>query len=98
MSRRWEAVPYVGILFFLALGGEDGAERFCGLQPGHHVGQEARETCVILWEQLGRRGEVFFKTTDRTRCARLSAQRESVAAVTCGDLIATDCRKSKTSL
>ena len=34
------------------------AERFHGVQPGCHVSQDARETHVVLWIQLGRCGEV----------------------------------------
>ena len=51
-------VPPLGLLFHLVPGGDDGAERFCGVKPGRFVGQDARETHVVLWSQLGRRGEV----------------------------------------
>ena len=40
------------------MGGDDGAERLRGVKPGRHVGQDARETHVVLWIRLGRRGEV----------------------------------------
>ena len=33
-------------------------EHFRGVQPGFHVGQDARETHVLLWIRLGWRGEV----------------------------------------
>ena len=49
--------PILGFLFCLALGGDAGAECFRGLQPGCHVGQDARETCVVLWDGLGWRGK-----------------------------------------
>ena len=54
----WEAVPPLCLFFRLALGGDNGVERFRGVQPGRHVGQDARETQVVLWGQLGRRGKV----------------------------------------
>ena len=58
LGRWWETVPTLGLLFHLALGGNDGAERFCGVQPSCYVSQDARETHVVLWRWLGRRGEV----------------------------------------
>ena len=63
MGRWWEAVLPLGLLFRLALGGEDGEERFRGVQPVHDVGQDARETHVVLWSQLGRRGEIHVCPT-----------------------------------
>ena len=63
LGRWWEAVPPIGILFHLTLGGDNGAEHFRGVQPGHHVGQDACETHVVLWSRLGRRGEVDFCPT-----------------------------------
>ena len=53
-----ETVAALGLLFRLALGKDDGAERFCGVQPGRHVGHDAHETHVVLWNLIGRRGEV----------------------------------------
>ena len=58
LGRWWEAVPPLGLLFRLALGGDDRADLFRGVQPVRHVGQDARETHVVLWSRLGRRGEV----------------------------------------
>ena len=40
------------------MGGDNGAERFCSVQPGRHVSQDAHETHVVLWSRLWRRGEV----------------------------------------
>ena len=34
LGRWWETVPPLGLLFCLAVGGDDGAERFYGVQPG----------------------------------------------------------------
>ena len=59
----WEAVPPLGLFSRLVLGGDDGAERFQGVQPDCHVGEDARETHVVLWIWLGRRGEVDVCTT-----------------------------------
>ena len=58
LGRWWEIVPSSGLLFYLTMGGDDGAERFCGLYPGRHVSQDHRKTHVVLWSRLGRRGEV----------------------------------------
>ena len=58
LSCRWEAVPPICLFFRLALGGDDGAERFCGMQPVFHVGQDACDTQVVLWVRLGRLGKV----------------------------------------
>ena len=63
MGRWWETVPPLGILLRLPLGGDNGSERFRGVQPGHHVGQDACETHVVLWSRLGRRGEVHVCPT-----------------------------------
>ena len=57
-GRWWETVPPLGLLFRLVIGGDDGVERFCSVQPGPHVGQDAHETRVVLWSWLERRGEV----------------------------------------
>ena len=54
----WEAVPLLCLFLRLALGGDDGVERFRGVQPGRHVGQYSRDTLVVLWGWLGRRGNV----------------------------------------
>ena len=54
----WEAVPPLCLFFRLAMGSNDGAERFRGVQPGRHVGQDNRENQVVLWGRLGRRGKV----------------------------------------
>ena len=73
MGRWWEAVPPLGIILRLALGGDDGAKRFHGVQPGRHVGQDARETHVVLWSRLGRCGEVDVCPTtepDARACPR----------------------------
>ena len=37
----------------LALGSDNGTERFRGVQPGRHIGQGARDTQVVLWVRLG---------------------------------------------
>ena len=58
LSCWWEAVPPLCLFFRLALGGDDMSERFRGVQPGRHVGQDARETQVVLWGCLRRRGKV----------------------------------------
>ena len=34
LGRWWETVPPLGLLFRLALGIDNGADRFCGGQPG----------------------------------------------------------------
>ena len=38
MTRWWEKVPTLGLLFRLAMGGGDGAERFRSVQLVRHVG------------------------------------------------------------
>ena len=58
MGRWWEMVQLCGILFHLALGCDDGAGRFCGVQPGRYISQDARETYVVLWSQIGWPGDV----------------------------------------
>ena len=58
LGCSWEAVPSLCLFFCLALGGDNVAERFRGVQPGCHVGKDARETQVVLWGRLGRRGKV----------------------------------------
>ena len=50
--------PTLWYLFRLTLGSDDGAEPFRGVQPGRHVGQDSRETHVVLWSRLGWREEV----------------------------------------
>ena len=54
----WEAVPPLCLFFRLALGGDNGAERFRGVQPGSQVGQYTHETQVVLWGRLGWLGKV----------------------------------------
>ena len=56
LGSRWEAVPPRCLLFRLALGGNDGTEHFSCMQPGRHVGKDARETQVVLWGRRGRLG------------------------------------------
>ena len=51
-----EAVPPLCLLFRLALVDNNGTERFGCMQPGRHVGKEARETQVVLWGRRGRLG------------------------------------------
>ena len=46
LGRWWETVPPIGLLFCLALGGDNGVERFRG--PGRHISQDTRETHVVL--------------------------------------------------
>ena len=58
LGRWWEMVQLCGILFHLALGCDDGAGRFCGVQPGRYISQDARETYVVLWSQIGWPGDV----------------------------------------
>ena len=53
---RWEAVPPLCLLFHLAMGGNEGTERFGCMNPGRHVGKDARETQMVLW---GRRGQIW---------------------------------------
>ena len=70
-------VSPLGFLFRLALGGDDRADRFRGVQPGCHVGQDACETHVVLWSRLGRRGEVeVCPTTEPDAPALVRAKRE----------------------
>ena len=47
------------------MSGDKGAERFCGVQPCRHIGQDARETHVVLWSRLGQHGEVNFCPTTK---------------------------------
>ena len=54
LGCRWEAVPPLCLFLRLALGGNDGTERFGGIQLGCHVGKDARETQVVLWGRRGR--------------------------------------------
>ena len=56
LGCQWEAVPPLCLIFRLALGGDDGTESFGCMQPGRHVGKDARETQVVLWGQRGRLG------------------------------------------
>ena len=37
----------------LTLGNNNVTERFCSVQPGCHVGQDARDTGMVLWGQIG---------------------------------------------
>ena len=54
LSCSWEEVPPLCFLVHLALGGNDGTERFGCVQPGHDVCKDLRETHVVLWGQHGR--------------------------------------------
>ena len=36
------------LFFRLAMGGDDGTERFGGMQPGRHVSKDPHETQVVL--------------------------------------------------
>ena len=56
LGCRWEAVPPLCLLFYLALGGNNGTERFGCMQPGRDVSKDVRETQVVLW---GRRGRLW---------------------------------------
>ena len=56
LERWWKMVTPLGLLLRLTMGGDDMAERFRGVQPGHHVGGDAYETHVVLWSRLGRHG------------------------------------------
>ena len=58
LGRWWETVPPLGLILRLALGSDDGVERFYGVKPGRYLDQDACETHVVLWIRLGRRGEV----------------------------------------
>ena len=59
----WETVPPLSLLFRLALGGDNGSERFCGVQPD----------C----SRLGWRGEVgVCPTTELGTRAIVRANRE----------------------
>ena len=70
-------VPSFGLIFRLALGGDDWVEHFCGVKPGRYVGQDARETHVVFWIRLGRRGEVYVcSTTEPDTCALVRAKGE----------------------
>ena len=96
LGCQWEVVPLLCLLFHLALGGNDGTERFGCMQPGCHVRKDVRETQVVLW---GRRGGFGRFTSvhcwNQTR-ARFAARREGGAARTRGDLTAPAWRKAKT--
>ena len=50
---QWEAGPALCIFFHLALGDNNGTERFGSMQPVFHVGKDARETQVVLWGWYG---------------------------------------------
>ena len=54
----WEAVPPLCLFFCLVLGSEAGAEHFCGMKPGRHIGRDAHETQMVLCGRLGRLGKV----------------------------------------
>ena len=65
LGRWWETVPPLGLLFHLALGGDDRSELLCGVQPGRHIFQDAHETHVVLWRRPGRSGEIaIYPTTE----------------------------------
>ena len=66
LGRWWETVPPLGLLFCLALGGDNGAERFCGVQLGRHVRQDARKTHVVLWTGLSSMGR-FMSVQQRNQ-------------------------------
>ena len=34
LGRWWDTVSSLGLLIRLTMGGDDGAERFCGVKPG----------------------------------------------------------------
>ena len=48
LGRWWETVPFLGLLLCLTMCGDGGAEHFCGLQPGFHIGQYAVDTRMLL--------------------------------------------------
>ena len=56
LGSGWEAVPPLSFLVHLALGGDDGMERFGCVQPGCNVCKDVREAHVVLW---GRRGRLW---------------------------------------
>ena len=59
------------------MGIDDGAKQFCGVQPGCHIIQDARETYVIFCVRLGRRGEVdVYPTTELDARALVRAKRD----------------------
>ena len=73
----WEAVPPLCIFFRHALVGDNGAERFRGVQPGCHVGQDARETQVVFWGRIGQRGKVdVYPALEPDACALVHAKGE----------------------
>ena len=49
LDCRWETVPPLCLLFRLALGGNDGTERFGCMHSVRHVGKDACKTQVVLW-------------------------------------------------
>ena len=51
-----KAVPPLCLFFRLALGADDGTERFVGIKPGCHVNKDACETQVVLLVRSGRLG------------------------------------------
>ena len=53
LGCRWEAVPPLCFLVHLALGGDDGTERFVYVQPGRDVCKDVCETHVVLWGWRG---------------------------------------------
>ena len=53
LGSGWKAVPPLGFLVRLSLGGNDGTESFGRVQPCCNVCEDVREAHVILW---GRRG------------------------------------------
>ena len=54
----WEAFPPLCLFFRLALVCNVEAERLCGMQPGRHIGQDARDTQLVLLGCLGRLGRL----------------------------------------
>ena len=49
MGRRWEAIPALHLLIFLALCRNDGAESFGVLKLRHDVTEDSCQSCVVLW-------------------------------------------------
>ena len=73
----WEAVPPLCLFLRFALGGDDGEDRFRGVQPGRHVSQDALETQVVLWGRLGRLGKVdVYPTLEQDALALVRAKGE----------------------
>ena len=54
LGCQWEVVPPLYILFRLALGSDDGTERFGCMQTGRHVSKDARDTYMRTWMCMAR--------------------------------------------